>query len=319
MQELIITQNVPAKLDADFPAMRRALEVELQRYDVVVTQDTVKSAKKLATELNTSKNAIRKAGSEAYKNAIAPADEFRARVAEFVDMVEERRQALLSQVKTFEDETRAKASDLLEQWRAQQWEHHCIEEEFRRAQYSDLAVLTAVTGKGNLAASAREKLDQRIQDDKRLQDQTKIRLLQLENESYRAGLAAPLTRDHVQPFLFLDDAAYTAELARIITAEIQRQEAAEQRMREQMRKEQQFQPTPEPELVLEENQTPEPAEQVRTDNLKPGKVSVCVHATFNLEVSDHITDDQITTELRRVMNAAGITTLSGIRVDRRPA
>lgn len=326
MQELVITQNVPAQLDANFEEMRATLEKQLERYDIVVTSETVGDAKKLATELNSSKSVIRKTGNEAYKAATAPADDFKAKVGEFVDMVEQSRQKLLEQIKVFEDETREKAKVLLQEYRDQLWDENSVEPEFRTATYDDLVKLTSVTGAGNLAKSAKDQLQARVRDNKALQDQTRIRLLELENQSYRAGLSAPLTRDHVQPFLFSDEDHYNSELQRILKVEVSRQEAAEEKIRNQMKRDQEreaAQVKAEPQQEPETTQSPEPQqsapepEQVAPKrSAAPGKVGLMVTATFTLEVSSHITDAAIEAELRRMMGAAGITTLTGVEIAR---
>ena len=60
-----------------------------------------------------------------------------------------------------------------------------------------------------------------------------MRLLKLENESYKAGLSAPLERRHVDPFLFADAGEYDMRLASLLEAEKQREvkarEAADER------------------------------------------------------------------------------------------
>lgn len=335
MKELIVIENKPALISVNFDELKQHLAAELEKYDVLVTAETVGDAKKLATELNATKKAIADARKAEVTKASEPVRAFEAKMKELTDMVEDGRQKILTQVQRFEDETREKARTLLEVEREKLWEKHGIETEFRRAGYADLVLLTSITGKGNLAAGARTKLESRIVADKQLQDQTRMRLLQLENESYRAGLAAPLSRDHVQPFLFADDAAYRSELDRILAAEIQRQEQAEQRMRQQIEREREQQvqqaareadrlarqqaaeeekpaPTPQPQPDPE----PVPAAATAEPTQSGLSIPITVHIELRTSVRPDMPDHPIEKEVRRILEAAGITTLHSVRIER---
>lgn len=339
MQELIAINNTPALVEVNFEELKKHLAAELQKFDVVVTQDTVKDAKALATELNATKREIAKRKKEEYDRATAGANQFKDSMKELESMCEEGRQKLLAQVQKFEDETREAAAKLLQEKRAALWESTGVSEEFRRAEYSDLVNLSAVTAKGNLAASARTKLEQRVAADKALQDQTEMRLLKLENQSFKAGLSAPLNRGHVEHFLFAGEDEYNQKLDALMQSELQREEVAQQRMRDQMEREQQEKERqeklrlereqrqqaaeqPKPETVqAPEPQRPEPeqaqaSEPQQTERPEPGKVPVTVQCTFVVSVASHVTDAAIEKELRAVMERAGIKTLDTVQVFR---
>lgn len=238
MKELIHIESTPAILSVNFEALKKHLNKELERYDVVVTSDSVKDAKALATELNTTKRLIDTKRKEEVAKASEPVKQFDSSMKELVAMCEDGRQKILSQVQRFEDETRELAGKLLDEERTKIRANLNIDPEFYKAEFDDLILITSVTGKGKLTASARTKLEQRVAEEKSLQDQTERRLLMLENQSYKAGLASPLTRDHVNTFLFRDDAGYQAELDRIIASEIERQKSAEAALRKKFEAEQ---------------------------------------------------------------------------------
>lgn len=325
MQELIAINNVPALVEVNFDELKATLSLELKKYEgIVVTADTVKGAKKLATELNATKAAISKRRKEEVAKASAPVKAFDVQMKELETMVETGRQALLAQAKVFDDETRALAEELLQAHRAERWADKGVRPEFQRAECDHLALVTAVTGTGKLAAGARTKLDALVDEDKRLQDQTDMRLLKLENESYKAGLSAPLNRGHVEHFLFDNEADYTGKLAALMKSELEREQVAQQRMREKMAREQEVAaqqvpveevPAPEPAPEPEPAQKPVEA-PVQATQAKAGRVPVTVSCTFNLEVSASVTDEAIQAELRRVLEVAGITTLDTIAVHR---
>lgn len=323
MQELIAIKNVPALVEVNFDELKTTLSLELKKYEgIVVTADTVKGAKKLATELNATKAAISKRRKEEVAKASAPVKAFDAQMKELETMIETGRQALLTQARVFDDETRALAAELLQAHRAERWADKGVRPEFQRAECDHLALVTAVTGTGKLAAGARVKLDALVDEDKRVQDQTDMRLLKLENESYKAGLSAPLNRGHVEHFLFDEETAYAGKLAALMASELDREQVAQQRMREKMAREQEAAAQQAP---VEEVPAPEPAPEpvqkpaeapVQATQTKAGRVPVTVSCTFNLEVNASVTDEAIQAELRRVLEAAGITTLDTIAVHR---
>ncbi len=330
MQELVIIEKKPAVLVANFDQVKAALTQELERYNIVVTADTVVAAKKLATELNASKKVIKDAGRAAFDESVLPANEFMKKVGELIDQVEQSRQTLLTQVQKFEDQTREKVRALLIDYRNLLWEQHSVAVEFRKAEFSDLILLTSITKTDNLAKSPKDALESRVRDDKGAQDKTNMRLLLLENESYKAGLAAPLTRDHVQSFLFASDEDYQSQLQRILASEVNRQNAAEERLRQQIAKEnvRAAEQAPAPQVVSAPAQVevtkappqePAPVAQAISQPLANGKVEVYVTANFRLEVNPKIDDSAIAAELRRVMEKAGITSLDSVSVSRSTA
>lgn len=341
MKELIHIENKPALLSVNFQELREHLASELERYDVLVTAETLADAKKLATELNATKKVISDARKDEVAKASKPVRDFEDQMKELVKMVEDGRQRILSQVARFEDETREIARDLLDAERKAMWEKHGIDPEFHRAEFDDLILLTSVTKGKKLAAGARNKLETRVIADRQLQDRTRMRLMELENRSYRAGLTTPLTRDHVGTFLFAEDQKYESELERIIAAEVQRQEQAETRMREQIAKEQErqqqatqqgaeAQPAPPPvEDPVPPAQDPAPESEPEKQPEQPyrpaagapgaGRDDVEVHCTFRTSVHHSVPDAAIEKEMRRVLEAAGITSLATITVNRKRA
>jgi len=352
MQDLIQIQNTPAKLSVNFEALRDALAKELKQYEVVVTADTVKDAKALATELNKTKAAIADRRKAEVAQASAPIKAFDERMKELETMCDEGRKKLLRQVEKFEDETRETCRMLLDSVRSDLWSERGVAAEFQKASIEDLVMVSNVTAKGNLTAKARAELDARIVMDLRVQDQTERRLLELENASYKAGLSAPLTRDHVRPFLFSDYETYDRELTRILEAEVRRQEQAEAAMRErierearqkveaeQREKERQERAQREAELASKAREAAQKAAespkkapeepvakqplgglprdtQWEKDPAPPGKITLTVVAVFRPEVDPAVSNETVEKALRDAMLKAGIKTLKEITIHR---
>lgn len=236
--ELSAVIATPVVISGNFDAVKQYVSTELQRYDVVVTADTLADCKKLATHLNKMASEIKARGKAITDEAAQPITLIKDQIAEIVQMCQSGREKLTAQVKTFEDETRKLCDRLLAACRAELWESTGVQPEFRRAQYADLVILTNVTGKGALTAKAKQEVQARVNADKQLQDQTEKRLLMLENVCLKAGMIAALTRAHVETFLFADDATYQQRLDAMIESELERQRATEQRLREQQAAEQ---------------------------------------------------------------------------------
>jgi len=237
MQDLIRIKTTPAQIAGNFDEVEAQLTEYLRQYDVVVTQDSVANAKKLATELNKQIGELDRRIKEALAEASAPIKEADEKRKHLVQLGKDARAKIQEQVKRYEDETRKLAAQLLDDYRESLWRDHGVSVKYQHAEYEDLVKLTAVTKSGNLAAAVKKDLETRVRDDKAMQDRTGRRLAELSGASYEAGLAAPLTRDHVEHFLFAADEKYAAELQRILDAEVERQNKAEQRAREQAQRE----------------------------------------------------------------------------------
>ena len=235
---LIRVESTPAIIDFNYEETRAWLETELQKYDVVVTLDTLPDCKKLATELNKRAADISSRRLVAVKKVSAPIRVFEEQAKSLEKMCKDGRTKLLDQAQVFEDETRALALVALKEAVAAMWEEQKITVEFRWANVTDMAKLNTLTKSGKLSSSAKSELVIRVNADRNLQQNTELRLQKLENESYRAGLAAPLTRAHVETFLFASDEDYSQRLQAIIASELDREKVAEERIRKRFEDEQ---------------------------------------------------------------------------------
>lgn len=334
-QSMIHVSGVPAKLSVNFEEIEARLEKELEKYRIVVTADTVTDARKVMAEMNKIAKEIDTRRKEEVAKVSAPIKQFDEQMKQLVGMCKDGRQAIADQVARFEDETRERVRELLIELRDELWEQAAVREEFRKAVIDELVIVSNLTPTGNLTAKARIAVKDMVSRDREQQQRVDRRLLELENASYRAGLKAPLTRDHVAPFLLWDDEeAYNAELERIIQAELSRQEAAEARMREEIEREHRFRE----EQERREAERKQAAEQVETrqssapapppheppipavprqgppaPGADKGMVEWVVRATFKTEVPSHICAADLERELRRkLVEKAGLKKLDSV-------
>lgn len=320
MQSLIRIDTQPAVLTLNFQQLEAAIRDRLAQYETVVTEDGVKDAKATATEINKLKGELASRRKAAADEAKAPIAAFEDQIKTLESQCEDARQGILSQVKKYEDRVRVQARELLQSVREYLWHNLEVEKRHQRADIDDLVKLSAVTAKNNLSKAARETLETRVREDKARQDKVRMRLLELENASYRAGLGAPLTEDHVHRVLEADDETYAAELQRILDAELRREQMAREREQNRRAREEQVaaNPTPEP-----KNSEPPPDPDTKSPEPSPeprpaaaGKQAVTVNATFEVEVDESVSDGQLEAALRKKMDAAGITSLTGIKIHR---
>lgn len=285
-------------LNFDYEKIRTELEKELKQYDVVVTGDTVKGAKELATKLNKVAGVIDDKRKSMVAEASEPIKTFDAKMKELVQLCKDGRQKILDQVQGFEDKTLDLCRALLKEELAALAEKFKLLPEYNDISIEGLALISHVTDSGKLAKAARDKLEGLVLARVEVQVTTEKRLHELETRSYREGLAAPLTKAHVRAFLFAEDEEYERQLSELFKIELQRQQDTEARLRTK---------------VERETKTTAAPRQVERS---AGKVNWLIQCEFELKLDEDITQEQIRAQFMRKMADAGFTTLSSVKVER---
>lgn len=222
----------PAKIETNIEPLRLALIEKIDNQSkTVITLENLQEGKNLAAEINKTKKLIsderKRVDGEAGLEVKAFEDQMKALEKICTDGYD----LLKRQTDEFDAAKKAEHLQIIKGALSAAWEAAGIEPEFRRATVDDLASLTAVTPKGSLTKATKITLDGRVFEDKARQDRTNMRLVLLENQSLKAGLVAPLDRNHVAAFLFAPDDVYQKRLDAIIQSEIQRQQAAQDKAR----------------------------------------------------------------------------------------
>ena len=317
-QNLITVTAVPISITANFEAAEKYLQNELKKYDVVVTRETIKGCKTLSADLNKIATDIDKRRKSELSVMTAPIKEFDASMKSLVTICKEGRAKITEQIKVFEDETRQQISGLLTDYLNEEWRKLGVENRFKDAAINDLIILSSMTANGNLSAKATSAIKERCAGDKRNQSETETRILKLENECYKAGLTTPLEEVHVAAFLFEPEEIYNGRLESLIAAELNRQEAAEEKMRRQIEKEKQVRAEPvkksEPDPEPEPEYATEPDPVIEKPKAKKGNTMHVINARFEISLPSHIPIARVIEKLEKVMIEAGITTLKEIKV-----
>jgi len=329
MQSEIKVTTTPAVIDVNFDIVKAELISHLAEYkNTIVTDDTVKEAKALAADINKMKTAISTRRKEAIDAASVPINQFKEKMNELVRLCDDARACIVAQVSVFETERKDKARALLLDYRLEQWQFHGVTTDFQNAEIESLVSLGALTSKGALTKGARQGVEAAVQADKSLQDQTDRRLMQVKSSSLEAGINPPLSRDHVESFLFEREDVFTSRFDAMIESEKNRIALLRENIQESNKQEQSKQEsTPAPASldstktaeISEVNHKEEDPASTQFEPAKPnnqGLVGLNVVTTFKTDVPYNVSDDAVRKEITRLLAEAGITTLDTIDIYR---
>ena len=341
-KNLIVIKARTIKIDANFKEAEDHLKKELEKYDVVVTAETMKGCKELSTDLNKMSGDIDKLRKEKLSVMTAPIKDFDAKMKSLAMLCKDGREKLLKQIKVFEDKTRIEIDKKLTELLAELYALNEVKDEYKTATIGDLVILTNITAAGNLSGKAKATVKERVLADLQVQKNVEMRLLRLENSCYKAGLKTPLTEVHVKAFLHTEEQVYAEQLKQLIAVELDRQEKAEELTRKQLIKE--------AAVVVEEHNAelteetpvaaklePAPSEEdpyvsghgagivksgmiekaediIEKPTATAGNTFHVIQARFEVSVPSHIPVDRVVAKLQKVMEDAGITTLKEIKV-----
>ena len=225
--ELIISNTILPKIDANFEELKSSLILELQKYDFVVTHDNVKEAKAKATELNKMFNDLEAKRKAVVKDLSEPIKEFDAKVKEMSALVQEGRTNILDKVAFFDDQTKKACETLCQETLSELYAEFGIEKEFQTVSFSDLVIVSNVTEKGNLAKIARDGINSRVSEALIKQDTQKSRIVSLKNRCETAGLKVVFSHDDIKHFVGEPEAEYNKKLEVMISREVERQNKLE--------------------------------------------------------------------------------------------
>lgn len=328
-------KNVPAIIEFDFETVKAQVMAHLEKYNnVVITSDAVKEGKDLIKEINVTRKAIHDARIAEVKKASEPIKFFEDQMKELVSLHDSLLDSLRVQIAKFDEEQKVIIRKDLEDALNAEWGAKAVRPEFRSSKIDSLVLLGSHTAKGKLTAKAIGEVKALASNDYALQIQTDLRISQLETACYQAGLAAPLTKEHVSSFIFAPEVEYQTRLNALLASEIEREKkAVEHRLMENKRAadklaaEQAFnQPEPVAEPVAEPVQAQEevkyePMQEEVTASTptpvqSPESSRVTITCTFELNIPAHIPDASISSQLKAKLETAGFTTLTSLNIAR---
>ena len=302
--EPIVTMTLPV-IRFNYIELKQMMTKGLEEYKIEVTSENIAEAKKLATKLNKLAKTISDTRIAKKKEILAPVDIFEIEMKDLTDTAKMGREFITSQVKVFEDAQSRLCEIKCNEYLNKKIEELFIEEEFREIDISDLFKPSNITDSLNLKKPCRDTMDARLNMQLTKQTNKKMRLMQLENECYKADLKVMLNESDVASFILEDDLAYNAKLSELIVREQNKQkqielnyELEQQKKRDKELKDLEFEKKKEEFRLQEENRKVEfekevEIKKVQEINEKIGTKRVTITATFETEVSLHITDESV--------------------------
>lgn len=310
----------PGVIDTNYDAVVSWLGKELERFDVVVTSDTVVEARKMCAELNKMKGGLSAIKKDAVSKVSEPIKAFEQQMKSLSDMCETGRQNLIAQINKFDQERLAIARAAVEKEVKLQYIDAEIWDKYQTINCEDFVKLGAITAKGSLTAATCNAILSCIKEIAAKQDKYQARVARLASVSELAGLSTTLVAEDASHFLDMEsDIEYDSHLNKLVARAQEREKKAERRMAEatQAAKADPVVKDPEPTVMAAapiSNPVPEPPPLEPSP--EPGRSNVSVACIFKTSVVPGVTDEKIEAELRRVLEKAGIKTLHSIHITR---
>ena len=298
MKEITISSTLPV-ISGNFEEIKDELTEQLKQFDLIVDADSVKTAKSMATQINKLSGNIDKKRKQIIEELSVPIKEFEVMMKELKDLCQESRQNLLLQVKVYDDKKLDKVHTLLAQELQNKYTHYGVKEEFQSVKIDDLAILSHLTQGGALAKKARDAIDERVSEVKKLQEKISTRLLTLEAICFKGGLDAPLTRQNIESFLYEDnDDIYLEKLTSLVANEVNRLREMEERKQEREQRviitQDVVQNHPAPKQTQpQKKKTVTQRFMKNVEEFAPKKKKLVVTATFEMEVLENIDENAI--------------------------
>jgi len=309
--------HTPGFVRANLAELEERVIARLASYKgLVLTNEQIPESKKEAANLRKEKKELSVARIKLTKDNDAAIADVIGTLKRLESLYEEAADDLTAQARESESIRKTEARDTLLASLIAAWDASDVNQEHRTATINDLVTLTAVTIKGNPTAKVSAEIKCRAAADRANQDRTKMRLLELANQSYEAGLDAPLTRGHVEMFLFADDETYRSGIERIITTEIERQKVTEARVEQRQQQEAEAEQrrqaiAPPPEVAPAPAAEAAPAATPVAPQANTRTVTIV--CTFQTGVPAGASEAQVENSIKKQLEAKGFTSLSSVK------
>lgn len=218
-------------LNTEHEAILNHIENELKanKYNSIVTMDNFGDMKESSLELGKISKAISRFRIDKKDSEMQDINLFDANFKSYCALIDAKQAEIKKGLEVFEAETRKQILEVCTKYLVEQYKEKDLRVEFRIIDISDMTLSKYATKTMSIAKPAKDEIDKRINEKLALQNKVDLRLSNLENICLRAEIE-PLTIEHVQGFLFDDDASYQAKLDSLINAEVKRSSDAKQKL-----------------------------------------------------------------------------------------
>ncbi|WP_066218990.1 DUF1351 domain-containing protein [Aliarcobacter cryaerophilus] len=209
-------------------------ELEKVEYNSIVTMDNFKSMKESSLFLGKVAKEISDFRIAKVKEETQDIKVFEDSLKKFTSMFKAKQDEIKKGLEVFEEETRIQIKEVCKAY----FENYSLEtglkDEFKNINLEDLTQTGFMTASGAISKKGKEEIEKRVQVQLNLQNKVDNRLMMLENECLKAGIE-PLTKQHIQGFLFADDATYMNNLNMLIDSELKRAEQIKAKQERELR------------------------------------------------------------------------------------
>jgi len=161
MKEVVVSSSLPS-IDGNFEEVKNELQKQLGQFDLIVDEDSVRTAKSMATQINKLSQKIATQRKAIVAEMMAPIKSFEAKMKELEALCQSSRQNLLSQVKVYDNKRLSLVQELLEKELQSKCKHYGITKEFQTLKIDDLVMLGSLTKGGALTKKAKDTIDERV-------------------------------------------------------------------------------------------------------------------------------------------------------------
>ena len=180
--ELLQVKTTLPTIEANFDVVKQQLIDGLKTYDVIITAETVKDGKAMASEINKIKKAIKDQEKKALEDILGPGNEFKEKIKELMDLAEEAREKITTQVTAYEEKTKLEIQNKIVAFTNEEVAKAELREPFIKIEVLDLVKLTAQTKTGNLTSATINMIKGRVSEQKNLQLEEDAKIAQEKKE-----------------------------------------------------------------------------------------------------------------------------------------
>ena len=209
-------------------------ELEKAEYNSIVTMDNFKVMKESSLYLGKVAKDISDFRIAKVKEETQDIKIFEDSLKRFTNMFKSKQDEIKQGLDVFEEETRKQVKAVCIAYFDDYSLEVGLSDEFKNVNLEDMTQTGFMTASGAISKKGKEEVEKRVQVQLNLQNKVQNRLMMLENECLKAGIE-PLTKQHIQGFLFADDNTYINNLNMLIDSELKRAEQIKAKQEQELR------------------------------------------------------------------------------------
>ncbi|MCT7908763.1 hypothetical protein N5915_04255 [Arcobacter lacus] len=223
-------------LNANMDQLENAVIKELEKpeYNSIVTMTNFKDMKESSLFLGKVAKQISDFRIAKVKEETTDIKLFEDSLKKFTNMFKSKQDVIKQGLDVFEEETRKQIKEVCITYLNQYCLEVGLKEKFQNINLEDMTQTGFMTASGSISKKGKEEVEKRVQVQLNLQNKVQNRLMMLENECLKAGIE-PLTKQHIQGFLFADDNTYISNLNMLIESELRRAEQIKAKQEQELR------------------------------------------------------------------------------------